>query len=502
MKKLKFAFFLLFVFSVAAFAQSPDKILKQAEKALGGAKNLRAVRSMRLAGTIRSPQSDAGGAFLLQTAQPNSFNQFYDLNGIETETGFNGKSGWARDSRGGLQTLTGRQSLDLATEADFKNTLWLDYKKDKSKIAAGGAADVNGKPAKIVVLTSVKGAAVKMYFDAATNLPVRYEFPANGAVKTYDFSDYRAAGKILAPFAMQLKDGETVYQINLTDVKINEPIARAEFDYPPNAGDALPDIPQLLKELYKNTDEKVKIVEDYSYNEKIAEREFDKNGNLAVKESATYQVSFYKGFRLYRQIEKNEQPLSEKEQQKADADAQKGIAEIDKWLAKKAEKDAKAKPEDQKEKTNFYAEVLKASNLVNPRREKFRGRDVIVFDFEPNPNFDLKNATTMLKVFGKVAGVIWIDERDKEVVRMEAVLADSFNYGGGLVAKLKKGASFVLEQDRVNDEIWLPSLTEINLSVRVFLVKGMSLNQTVKTYNYSKFKTEVKDSKIDEIKNQ
>jgi len=95
---------------------------------------------------------------------------------------------------------------------------------------------------------------------------------------------------------------------------------------------------------------------------------------------------------------------------------------------------------------------------------------------------------------------MWIDENDKQAVRIEAVLADSFNIGGGLVAKLKKGASFALEQERVNDEIWLPSSADINLSVRVFLVKGIDLNQVIKSYSYRKFTTEVKDSKIDEIK--
>jgi hypothetical protein len=144
---------------------------------------------------------------------------------------------------------------------------------------------------------------------------------------------------------------------------------------------------------------------------------------------------------------------------------------------------------------------LRASRLVNPRRERFRGRDVIVFDFEPNPAFDFKNAKSFLKFFGKVGGAMWIDEKDKQVARIEAVLFNNFKVGGGLLASLKKGASFTLEQERVNDEIWLPSSADINLSVKVLLVKGVNINQTIKSYNYRKFKTEVKDSKVDEIKN-
>ncbi len=143
--------------------------------------------------------------------------------------------------------------------------------------------------------------------------------------------------------------------------------------------------------------------------------------------------------------------------------------------------------------------MLRASNLINPRRERFRGRDVIVFDFEPNPNFDFKNAKSILKFFGKTAGVMWIDEKDQQVARLEAFLFDSYNIGGGVVAKLKKGASFTLEQERINDEIWLPSSADINLSIRVLLVKGIDINQIVKSYDYRKFTTEVNDAKVNDL---
>ena len=63
---------------------------------------------------------------------------------------------------------------------------------------------------------------------------------------------------------------------------------------------------------------------------------------------------------------------------------------------------------------------------------------------------------------------------------------------------MRKGASFTLEQERLNDEIWLPSVMDINLSVRVLLVKGIDLNQEVRSYDYRKFATEVKDARVGE----
>ncbi|MEJ7846890.1 MAG: hypothetical protein WKF92_02250 [Pyrinomonadaceae bacterium] len=68
-----------------------------------------------------------------------------------------------------------------------------------------------------------------------------------------------------------------------------------------------------------------------------------------------------------------------------------------------------------------------------------------------------------------------------------------------MVAKLKKGASFTLEQERINDAIWLPSSADINLSIRVLLVKGIDINQIVKSYDYRKFTTEVNDAKVNDL---
>jgi DNA integrity scanning protein DisA with diadenylate cyclase activity len=125
---------------------------------------------------------------------------------------------------------------------------------------------------------------------------------------------------------------------------------------------------------------------------------------------------------------------------------------------------------------------------------------VIVFDFEPNPDFDFKNVKSILKFFGKTAGVIWIDAQDKQVARLEAVLADNFRVGGLLLANMKKGAAFTIENSRVNNEIWLPSQIDLNLSVKVLLVKGININQRARYSDYRKFSTEVKEPELEDIK--
>ena len=492
----------LFTFSPPVSAQSADKILKQAEKAIGK-KALQSVRSRQMKGSITRLKDGASGAFLMQTAQPNFYNETYDLSGFETESGYNGKSGWIRDSREGLRTLTGAESRDFQAETVYRNNLWLNYKKEKAKILFGGQKIFEGKPANLINLTTAKGVSLKLYFDAKTGLLIREEIPAGDEIKIFDYSDYRIVNGIQEPFRIKFASGEDVYEIKLDRIIHNPNIARTDFDFPKISGAPLPDIPALLKELQTNEDRIEKILENYSFTQKSIKRALGKDGVLRETESETYQLSFYKGNRIRRLIEKNGKTLTEAEQKDEDKEVQKRVAEIEKKIAKReakaAEQSSSGAPEEQGRRVSI-AELLRASNLINPRRERFRGRDVIVFDFEPNSAFDYKNAQSFLKFFGKMAGVMWIDEKDKQVARIEAVLFDSYKIGGGLLANLKKGASFTLEQERVNDEIWLPSSADINLSVKVLLVKGININQVIKSSNYRRFETEVKDAKVEEIK--
>ena len=483
-----------------AAAQSPASILKRAEKAMGGAKAFQTARAWSRSGTITNVKTSSKGKFRSETAQPNLYHMAFELDGFEIESGYNGKSGWERDSRTGLKTLTGNASLAQQAEATFRNTLWFNYKKEKSNIVSGGKSIVDGKPASVVLLNTAKGVEIKLHFDAASGLLVRDEIISGDLSESSTYDDYGDVNGTRQPFRIKMESGGESYVVEFAEIIPDAQLARTTFDFPKVSADPLPDIATLLSELQSNEDEVDKLLDSYSYVQRSTRREIGKDGVLHDKESETYQLSFYKGNHIRRLIEKNGKPLSKSDQEDADKEAGKRVDEIEKQIAK-SESQSKSGPPSEEGRRVSIAEVLRASKLTNPRRDRFRGRDVIVFDFEPDPTFDFKNAKSMLKFFGKTAGVMWIDEKDKQVARVEAILFDNYNVGGGVLAKLKKGASFTLEQERLNDEIWLPSLADINLSVRVLLVKGIDLNQQIKSYDYRKFKTEVKDAKVGEPKN-
>ena len=489
---------------VATPAQSPKKILNKATKALGKKKTIRSINSWRKSGLIIRENDGASGEFLVQATKPGLFNRQFDIRGFENEVGFNGRSGWIRDSREGLRTFTGQQSDDFKAEVDYRIWRWVDYKKLKAKVYGGEATEIDGKPSRAVTIVSAKGVPTKLYFDSATSLLLREEIRFGDELQVIDYNDYRPVNGVKEAFEMKMSHDGISYTVKFDQILHNTLIEQSEFDFPRIASEPLPDIPTLLQEIKANQNEIEQILEDYSYKQQTIKRELSKKGKIVVKETETVQLSFYKGYRIQRTIAKNGKPLSPGDQASADKKAQKRVREIEKKLAKEKErtvKQSRAGTPDSEGRQISIAEVLRASKLTNPRRERLKGRDVVVFDFEPNPEFDFKNAKSFLKFFGKTVGVMWIDEEDKQVARIEAVLADSFKVGGGLLAKLRKGASFTLEQDRVNNEIWLPTVADINLSIRVLLFGGVKVNQVIRSFDYQKFTTEVKEAKVDEIDN-
>ncbi|REJ77668.1 MAG: hypothetical protein DWQ47_14960 [Acidobacteria bacterium] len=469
---------------------------------MGDKKAVRNLESSIKRGLIKRVSDGATGEVLIQTSKPNNFNISFDIRGFETEIGYNGRSGWLRDSREGLKTLTGDRSRDLKAEALYRNWLWTEYKKHKLKITANESITLDSKPSIAITLTNPLGVSIKLYFDAFTNILLREEIGTGEGFVSFDYADYRPVSGVNEAFEITALIDGNQYLMKFDQVVHNQPIGEAEFDFPRDGDQPLPDIPKLLKELQANQEEIERILEDYSYKQDIIKRELTDDGELRIKDSETFQLSFYKGYRIQRLIAKDGMPLSPNEQKKADEDAQDRVKDIEKIIAKEEERAVDQSSDgtpDREGRQISIAEVLKASKLLNPRRERLKGRRVVVFDFEPDPDFDFDNAKSFLKFFGKTAGVMWIDEEDRQVARIEAVLFDSYKVAGGLLAKLRKGASFTLEQERVNDEIWLPTFADINLSVRVLLFGGVRVNQLIRSYDFQKFRTEVEDARVDDL---
>ena len=113
---------------------------------------------------------------------------------------------------------------------------------------------------------------------------------------------------------------------------------------------------------------------------------------------------------------------------------------------------------------------------------------MLVFDFEPNPDFNPHKLEE--RVVQKLAGVLWIDEKTLTVARLQAYFVGDMKLAGGLLANVQKGTSLVLEQSFINNEVWLPTYDEAHVGVRLLMLKGFKIAVVTRYSDYKRFNVE------------
>src|SRR5579863_2530037 len=482
--------------SSGARAQDPQKIIDQYIKAQGGAKTLARAQTISIEGTLTNSADAKSGTYTFDTKLPNRYYSEIVIGDQNVVEAYNGKSAWHRTTNGEITTLVGSDGMQLEAAGLYYNSHLINAKKNKLGLAFIGHAQIRGKDALQIEVTTPAGLKREVFFDPQTHLIVKEAAAIGGIDEEIYYDDHRPSGALKLPYKIELHRGADTYQIAVTQASVNSTIGERVFDFPKKSQVQLPDLKALFKEVDDNQKAIDKIRENYAGTRDEEETEYDKTGKVTKHETHEYSFFYLDGDEISTLTKKDGKPLSDEEQKKENEKTQKAIEEIQKNKAKKDAKEEKQKEEgkdkDKEDEDVGIEPFLRASQFVNPRRERFRGQDVLVFDFEPNPEYKARNMVE--KVIQKLAGVIWIDEKAHDVARLEAYFVGDMRVGGGLVANLQKGTSFVFEQAYVNNEVWLPTYEEAHVGVRVFLVKGFKVNEVTRYSDYKRFNVETLSS--------
>jgi hypothetical protein len=256
----------------------------------------------------------------------------------------------------------------------------------------------------------------------------------------------------------------------------------------PRAGTRpLPDIPTLLRDIVKNQQALEDLRRQYTCHLSEEQDKVDSDGRVKSRETKDYDVFYIGDEQALHLLAKDGKPLAGSEKQNEDDKFNKQYDKLKKQQAELAadpKKQAKQQEEDEADLSDF----LRAELFTNPRRETFRGHEVIAFDVNGNP--DYKPRKRIDSIIQKLSGTMWVDEDAREIVRLEARFTDTVKIGGGLVASLAKGSNFVFEQDKINEEVWLPSYAEVHASGRIVFVR-LKQNFIDRFSDYQKFRSGV-----------
>ena len=230
--------------------------------------------------------------------------------------------------------------------------------------------------------------------------------------------------------------------------------------------------------------------------ERDNEHRLDGKGQVKSTELKTYEVMELYGEQVRRLIEKDDKPLDAKDAAKEEEKIQKVIDkrknESDEARRKREDKEEKDREEDRK----FVREVADAYNFKLVGTELVAGREAWVIDGEPRPDFvpHMKESKFLTKFRGRV----WIDQRDLQLAKMDMECLDTISWGLFL-ARFRKGSRFMLEQTRVNDEVWLPRQLTAKVDVRLALLKNFNVDIEQSFRDYKKFRATSRVLAVEEI---
>jgi hypothetical protein len=257
------------------------------------------------------------------------------------------------------------------------------------------------------------------------------------------------------------------------------------------SSDSLPDTRAFLEEVQKNLKSDGLLLDQYTFTETFREARLDAKGSVKKSKTEIYEVypsvDFGKTYR--RLVARDGTPISpaqladqdRKQEAKADAKERRLAAEDE-----AARDRRRARQEERKRKERaVIEEVFRMDDIAVVGRESIDGRPTVVVQFAPRPGF--RPATQGGKVIQKLAGKAWIDEEDRQLVRLEAKLLDSLGVGPGGFARLQKGATAYFHRRKVNGEIWLPTEARFTGAAKALILFGARLDIHSTYGDYKKF---------------
>jgi hypothetical protein len=255
-------------------------------------------------------------------------------------------------------------------------------------------------------------------------------------------------------------------------------------------------IRDLIRQTAANDMENDKRQRDYTYIQREEQHHLDGKGQVKSTETKTSEILELYGEQVERLIAKDDKPLSDKDARKEEEKIQKLIDKRKNESEEERDKREKKEEKDREQNRQFVREVADAYNFTFVGIESLSGRDAYVIDGEPRPGYEphLKEA----KILPKFRFRAWIDKDESQWKKLDIQCIDTVSFGLFL-ARVHKGSRIIIEQTRINDEVWLPQHIAVKIDVRLALLKNFDVEDDITYRDYKKFRTDTKIIPVGEV---
>lgn len=98
--------------------------------------------------------------------------------------------------------------------------------------------------------------------------------------------------------------------------------------------------------------------------------------------------------------------------------------------------------------------------------------------FEPNPAYNPPTYET--RVYHALSGQIWVQPRQKRLVKIDAHILNEIDFGYGLLGRIEKGGRFQIVRGPIAENRWKTTTLNVHISGRVVFFKSINRDQDVK----------------------
>jgi hypothetical protein len=195
------------------------------------------------------------------------------------------------------------------------------------------------------------------------------------------------------------------------------------------------------------------------------DEEFDSTGAVKTRADRVVQmIPLGPNMRVRRVLEKDGKATSVAERKAEWDQEQKFIAE-----AHKRKPGARRKNSEEGD-MGFTSALVAKYEWKLQGTEVLDGRPTYVLSLEPKKDLPVHNM--MDRILNKVAGKVWFDTQEFEIVRADAHLTENASVLAGLAASMKR-ADIFFEQARMDDGAWLMRKINVHIDARIALVKAI-----------------------------
>lgn len=225
----------------------------------------------------------------------------------------------------------------------------------------------------------------------------------------------------------------------------------------------------LLNEVRSHQEQTDKRLENFGYLQTLTKEEGGRTKSAEVSE-----ITIVRNRKVARLVSRNGKPLEGSELVREQKRVDRQVTELE----------AGRIPQLSNRRIRLE-DLLKEAVFSHAVREPFDGREVWTAEFHPDPNARASNPNE--RFVHNLDGSLSIDPQAFQIARLEFVLREAFNVGGGLLFSMKPGTRFVAEDAWSFSKIWLPRMRRFDMLAKAMLGVKLVISEITAFSAYHEF---------------